>query len=523
MNRTSVAQATQATSSLPPTHGILQRKCACGTHTMGGRECKGCSKNQLRRRAASHAEPKEVPPIVHNVLRSPGQPLDPGARAFMEPRFGREFSGVRAQASIAPPIPARFAVGAPHDAFEEEADAVANQVTQGPAPLGASRYDFGNVRIHTDAQAAESARKMHAQTFTVGNHIVFDRGEYAPHTRTGQTLLAHVVQQMGYSAGGDTAQRSSIEQHSAVPRLQGRWRLDSVQPSEALEVDFTRENGSTLSFPIGNDPGASGGVFGKAKTWQETGFVHQQVGGQAQVARWITKHYIFKNDGGGRDFLQLRVDGQLSGNAKAEDLEYARAGAAVWGRVIPRTAANPTPPGSQLFTIKDGGISAATVGDLGVIEVEIPLGETGGSATITIPLKKVDEGDFAPFSGSRNLLHDVPSTVDEVDVFLGVRIEADAAIETAFTGLAPWISRNFNTSWANGLFTLGWTSRPEPGGAGGGGGEGEDEAEILVKHKCWSQRNCEGKAYNQKFAHCHNCKNYASGKSLGEPGNCENC
>ncbi|MGH2396162.1 MAG: eCIS core domain-containing protein [bacterium] len=51
----------------------------------------------------------------------------------------------------------------------------------------------------------------------------------------------------------------------------------------------------------------------------------------------------------------------------------------------------------------------------------------------------------------------------------------------------------------------------------------EDEAEILVKYRCWAGRNCTGKAYSKKFTHCHNCKNAASGKSLGEPGNCENC
>ena len=37
----------------------------------------------------------EAPPIVHEVLRSPGQPLDAATRAFMEPRFGHDFSKVR--------------------------------------------------------------------------------------------------------------------------------------------------------------------------------------------------------------------------------------------------------------------------------------------------------------------------------------------------------------------------------------------------------------------------------------------
>src|SRR5262245_61878264 len=35
-----------------------------------------------------------VPLIVTEVLRSPGQPLDPDTRASMEQRFGRDFSQV---------------------------------------------------------------------------------------------------------------------------------------------------------------------------------------------------------------------------------------------------------------------------------------------------------------------------------------------------------------------------------------------------------------------------------------------
>ncbi len=45
--------------------------------------------------------------------------------------------------------------------------------------------------IHNDEKAAESARQMNAQAMTIGNHIIFDRGEYNPHTGSGQHLLAH--------------------------------------------------------------------------------------------------------------------------------------------------------------------------------------------------------------------------------------------------------------------------------------------------------------------------------------------
>ena len=101
--------------------GILQRKCACGNHTVAGGECQACRKKKrestLQRAAISSPLVGQVPPIVHEVLRSPGQPLDAATRAFMEPRFGHDFSGVR---------------------------------------------------VHTDAQAADSARAVNAQAYTVG-------------------------------------------------------------------------------------------------------------------------------------------------------------------------------------------------------------------------------------------------------------------------------------------------------------------------------------------------------------------
>jgi hypothetical protein len=81
-----------------------------------------------------------VPPIVYEVLRSPGQPLDAATRAFFEPRFG---------------------------------------------------YDFSGVRVHTDAKAAESARAVNARAYTVGRDVVFGAGQYAPGTYAGRSLIAH--------------------------------------------------------------------------------------------------------------------------------------------------------------------------------------------------------------------------------------------------------------------------------------------------------------------------------------------
>jgi Domain of unknown function (DUF4157)/OmpA family len=141
----------------------LQRKCSCGS---GERECEACrAKGTVQRKASGTAEVGQAPPIVHDVLRSGGTPLDRTTRSFMERRFG---------------------------------------------------HDFGDVRIHSDARAAESARAVGALAYTVDNKIAFDNGRYAPHTQQGRKLLAHelthVVQQGG---GGKTMAKSP----RAVQRL----------------------------------------------------------------------------------------------------------------------------------------------------------------------------------------------------------------------------------------------------------------------------------------------------------------
>ncbi len=135
----------------------LQRACTCGG------TCKDCQENAAiaqRATAANAAQAGTAPPIVHQVLQSPGQPLDAASREFMEPRFGA---------------------------------------------------DFGAVRVHTDSQAAESARRVDALAYTVGSHVVFGAGQYAPRTQAGQKLLAHeithVLQQEGSSGGNSGLQR----------------------------------------------------------------------------------------------------------------------------------------------------------------------------------------------------------------------------------------------------------------------------------------------------------------------------
>ncbi len=64
---------------------------------------------------------------------------------------------------------------------------------------GALGADLRQVRVHTDAQAAQSARSIDARAYTIGPDIVFGKDQYSPDTTAGLQLLihemVHVVQQ----------------------------------------------------------------------------------------------------------------------------------------------------------------------------------------------------------------------------------------------------------------------------------------------------------------------------------------
>jgi len=79
-------------------------------------------------------------PIVHEVLRSSGQPLDAATQAYFEPRLGQ---------------------------------------------------DFSKVRVHADAKAAESARAVNALAYTVGHNVVVRDGSLVSHSTEARSTLAH--------------------------------------------------------------------------------------------------------------------------------------------------------------------------------------------------------------------------------------------------------------------------------------------------------------------------------------------
>src|SRR6185369_2084463 len=72
---------------------VLQRRCACGSKSESDGQCAECAEKEgVLQRKSSSGRTGEAPPIVYDVLRAPGQPLDTESRDFMEARFGYDFS-----------------------------------------------------------------------------------------------------------------------------------------------------------------------------------------------------------------------------------------------------------------------------------------------------------------------------------------------------------------------------------------------------------------------------------------------
>lgn len=125
--------------------------------------------------------------------------------------------------------------------------------------------DFGDVRVHTDAAASDSARAVQAQAYTVGNEVVFQGDQYAPGTDSGQHMLAHelthVIQQRSGpvdgtpTAGGiqisDPSDRFEREAESTADRVMsgekagplagsavGVQRQEEEAPEEEVQGSF---------------------------------------------------------------------------------------------------------------------------------------------------------------------------------------------------------------------------------------------------------------------------------------------
>jgi len=125
-----------AVTRMTATEAVVQRMCT---------DCEEEQKHQAIPQVQKKAQTVDTPvtpTVATNIqnLRGSGRPLSAETRDFFEPRFGA---------------------------------------------------NFGNVRVHTGAQAEEAAESIGARAFTVGNDISFGRDQYSPSSDKGRHLLAH--------------------------------------------------------------------------------------------------------------------------------------------------------------------------------------------------------------------------------------------------------------------------------------------------------------------------------------------
>jgi Domain of unknown function (DUF4157)/HNH/ENDO VII superfamily nuclease with conserved GHE residues len=140
-----------------------------------------------------------MPPDLAEVVRSPGRPLDADTRAFLEPRFGR---------------------------------------------------DFSTVRVHADVDAARSASDIRAHAYTVGNHIVFGGGMFSPATHHGRRLLAHELTHVVQQTSGGQARASSPSGQVAgvVPSLRAPAGLLVQRQMPPGVADVTEDREFVIEF-----------------------------------------------------------------------------------------------------------------------------------------------------------------------------------------------------------------------------------------------------------------------------------
>lgn len=196
---------------LPRASAAVQRKCgACGAND----EEQSLQPKSDSSGNAPRTHGADAPASVHQALASPGQPLATDTRRVFESAFGRDFSAVR---------------------------------------------------VHADAAAQQSARDIHAKAYTVGHHVVFGAGHFAPATQEGRRLLAHELTHVVQQDGGSNArvQRDCSDEDFCKPYATQEeiddaewWIRNTYLRAEGLETFGTEVKGLYESF-LDRSPGDS--------------------------------------------------------------------------------------------------------------------------------------------------------------------------------------------------------------------------------------------------------------------------
>ena len=158
---------------------------------------------------------RPVPRIVHDVLRSPGKPLDAASRASLEPRF---------------------------------------------------HHDFSNVRVHSGPREQQSAMAVGALAYAAGDHVVLG-GPSLP-----REVLAHELAHVAQHRGGGDALPQHIAPANAPAEVDADRGTSHVQ-HDGSALHLYRPRGAFSSEQMDDpDSGLFESAFKDPKTqpWIET-------------------------------------------------------------------------------------------------------------------------------------------------------------------------------------------------------------------------------------------------------------
>lgn len=112
-------------------------------------------------------------------------------------------------------------------------------------------YDFSNVKVHTDKEAAQSAKEVNAKAYTTGEHIVFNEGQYDTTSAEGKKLmaheLAHVVQQ---NSSTQMLQRIACDETVTAPPRAAQGTRNAIDARAQAIIDIATGTASASAKAI---------------------------------------------------------------------------------------------------------------------------------------------------------------------------------------------------------------------------------------------------------------------------------
>ncbi|MDT4798993.1 hypothetical protein FQZ97_316390 [compost metagenome] len=191
VQRKDAALPTHAVSTLPQS-AVAQRRLSRTPCACGG-SCPRCqAKSALKVGAPDDAHEREADAVADRVMRmaAAADPVTPATG-------GIQRKGAADETPLLQPKSAPAGASAAGSAAPASVDAVLGSTGQaldaGTRAFFEPRFgrDFSSVQVHADSAAGQSARDVNAHAYTVGQHIVFAPGRFSPGTREGRHLLSH--------------------------------------------------------------------------------------------------------------------------------------------------------------------------------------------------------------------------------------------------------------------------------------------------------------------------------------------